>query len=60
MLKLMIQLTNYREMINNLILLYLSVFVFFQWGQRIALTRIRTEAFLILILLLWTLIKNIA
>jgi len=46
-------------MIASLILLYLTVFVFFQWGQKIALTRIRTEAFLILILLLWISIKSI-
>jgi len=46
-------------MIASLILLYLTVFICFQWGQRIAMTRIKTEAFLILILLLWISIKNI-
>jgi hypothetical protein len=46
-------------MITSMILLYFTVFVFFQWGQRIAMTRIRTEAFLILILLLWISIKSI-
>jgi hypothetical protein len=46
-------------MITSLILLYLTVFVFFQWGQRIAMTRIDTKAFLILMLLLWISIKSI-
>jgi len=46
-------------MITSLILLYLTVFIFFQWGQRIAMTRIDTKAFLILILLLWISIKSI-
>jgi len=42
-----------------LLLLYFTVFVFFQWGQRIAMTRIDTKTFLILILLLWILIKSL-
>jgi len=46
-------------MITSLLLLYFTVFVFFQWGQRIAMTRIDTKTFLILILLLWILLKNI-
>jgi len=46
-------------MITSLILFYFTIFVFFQWGQRIAMTRIDTKTFLILILLLWILLKNI-
>jgi len=46
-------------MITSMILLYFTAFVFFQWGQRIAMTRIDTKAFLILILLLWILIKSL-
>jgi|DEB0MinimDraft_10_1074344.scaffolds.fasta_scaffold03713_9 hypothetical protein len=46
-------------MITSMILLYFTVFVFFQWGQRIAMTRIDTKAFLILMLLLWISIKSI-
>jgi len=46
-------------MITSMLLLYFTVFVFFQWGQRIAMTKIDTKAFLILILLLWILIKSL-
>jgi|TARA_Y100000114_G_scaffold63633_1_gene58323 hypothetical protein len=44
-------------MIDVLLLLYLTVFIAFQAGQRFAMTNIRTTTFLIIILLLWTLIK---
>jgi hypothetical protein len=46
-------------MITSLLLLYFTVFVFFQWGQRIAMTRIDTKVFLIIMLLLWISIKSI-
>jgi hypothetical protein len=46
-------------MITSMILLYFTVFICFQWGQRIAMTRIDTKAFLILMLLLWISIKSI-
>jgi len=45
-------------MITSLLLLYFTVFVFFQWGQRIALTRIDTKVFLIIILIIWITLKN--
>ena len=45
-------------MITSLLLLYFTVFVFFQWGQRIAMTRIDTKAFLIIMLIIWLIIKN--
>jgi len=44
-------------MITSLLLLYFTIFVFFQWGQRIALTRIDTKVFLIIMLTIWILIK---
>ena len=37
-------------MIPSLILLYLTVFIFFNWGQRIAMTAIDTKMFFIIIL----------
>jgi hypothetical protein len=46
-------------MLSSMILLYFTVFVFFQWGQRVALTSIDTKTFIILILLTWILIKSI-
>jgi hypothetical protein len=46
-------------MITSLILLYLTVFVFFQWGQRIAMTPIDTKMFFIIILIIWISIKSI-
>jgi hypothetical protein len=46
-------------MINSLVLLYLTVFIFFQMGQRIAMTRIDTKMFFIIILTIWILLKNI-
>ena len=45
-------------MITSMILLYFTVFVFFQWGQRIAMTRIDTKVFLIIMLVIWLIIKN--
>ena len=45
-------------MINALILLYFTIFVSFQIGMRIALTKIDTKIFLVIILTLWILIKN--
>jgi len=46
-------------LLNTFILLYFTIFLGFQIGQRIAMTRIDTKAFLILILLLWILIKSL-
>jgi len=46
-------------MITSLILLYFTIFVFFQWGQRIAMTPIDTKMFFIIIILIWILLKNI-
>jgi hypothetical protein len=45
-------------MMTSLLLLYFTVFVFFQWGQRIAMTRIDTKVFLIIMLVIWLIIKN--
>jgi len=45
-------------MITSMLLLYFTVFVFFQWGQRIAMTRIDTKVFLIIMLIIWIVIKN--
>jgi len=46
-------------MITSLILLYLTVFIFFNWGQNIARTPIDTKVFLIIMLAIWILAKNI-
>jgi hypothetical protein len=46
-------------MITSLILLYFTVFICFQWGQRIAMTPIDTKMFFIIILIIWILLKNI-
>ena len=46
-------------MITSLVLLYLTVFIFFNWGQRIAMTPIDTKMFFIIILTIWILLKNI-
>ena len=46
-------------MITNLLLFYLTIFVFFTWGQNIARTPIDTKVFLILVLSVWILAKNI-
>jgi len=46
-------------MINALILFYLTIFVFFQMGMRIAMTRIDTKLFIIIMLIIWTLVKNV-
>ena len=42
-----------------LILFYFTIFVFFHWGQNIARTPIDTKVFLILVLSVWILAKNI-
>jgi hypothetical protein len=47
-------------MITNLFIFYFTVFIAFQWGQRIAMTTMNTKTFFIIILTIWTLIKNIA
>lgn len=41
-----------------LMFLYMIVFLGFQIGQRIAMTRIKTKSFLIITALVWFLIKN--
>jgi len=46
-------------MISALVLFYFTIFVFFQMGMRMALTRIDTKIFLMIILTTWILIKNI-
>jgi len=46
-------------MISALVLFYFTIFVSFQMGMRMALTRIDTKIFLIMILTAWILIKNI-
>jgi len=46
-------------MIETMLLLYFTVFVFFTWGQRIAMTQIDTKMFFIIILTIWILLKNI-
>ena len=46
-------------MITSLILFYFTIFVFFHWGQNIARTPIDTKVFLILVLSVWILAKNI-
>jgi hypothetical protein len=46
-------------MITSLILLYLTVFIFFNWGQRIAMTPIDTKVFLIMAITIWILLKSI-
>ena len=46
-------------MITSLFLFYFTIFVFFHWGQNIARTTIDTKVFLILVLAVWILAKNI-
>jgi hypothetical protein len=46
-------------MITALILFYMTIWLFFYWGERLAMTRIDTKAFLIIILTIWILIKSI-
>jgi len=46
-------------MITSLLLLYFTGFIAFQWGQRIAMTKIDTKLFIIIILTIWILLKNI-
>ncbi len=41
-----------------LMFFYMLIFLGFQIGQRIAMTRITTKSFLIMTLLIWYLIKN--
>jgi hypothetical protein len=45
-------------MISALILFYFTIFISFQMGMRMALTRIDTKIFLVIMLTLWILIKN--
>jgi hypothetical protein len=42
-----------------LMLFYMSIWLFFHWGERLAMTRIDTKVFLIIILTIWISIKNI-
>jgi len=46
-------------MITSLILFYFTIFVFYNFGQNIARTPIDTKVFLIIMLLIWILAKNI-
>jgi len=46
-------------MITNLLLFYLTIFVFFHWGQNIARTPIDTKVFLIMAITIWILIKSL-
>jgi hypothetical protein len=46
-------------MITSLLLLYFTIFVFFNFGQNIARTPMDTKVFLIIMLLIWILAKNI-
>jgi len=46
-------------MITNLIIFYLTVFIAFRWGQKIAMTPIDTKAFFIITLTIWILIKSL-
>jgi hypothetical protein len=45
-------------MITSIFFLYFTIFLSLRIGIRIAMTRIKTEAFLIMVLTLWILIKN--
>jgi len=45
-------------MIDVLLILYLTVFIAFTAGQRIAMTNVKTTHFLIISLLLWTFLKS--
>jgi len=46
-------------MITSLILFYFTIFVFYNFGQNIARTPIDTKVFLIIMLTIWILAKNI-
>ena len=46
-------------MMETLLLLYFTIFVFFTWGQNIAKTPLDTKVFLIIMLSIWILAKNI-
>jgi len=46
-------------MITGLILFYFTIFVFYNFGQNIAKTPIDTKVFLIIMLTIWILAKNI-
>jgi hypothetical protein len=46
-------------MIANLFLFYFTIFIFFNFGQNIAKTPIDTKVFLIIMLVIWILAKNI-
>jgi len=46
-------------MIMNLLLFYFTIFIFYNFGQNIAKTPIDTKVFLIIMLAIWILAKNI-
>jgi len=46
-------------MMEAMMILYLTIFIAVKAGQRIAMTAIDTKTFLILILTVWILLKNI-
>ena len=46
-------------MIMNLLLFYFTIFIFYNFGQNIAKTPIDTKLFLIIMLAIWILAKNI-
>ena len=46
-------------MITNLLIFYFTVFIAFQWGQRIAMTPMNTKTFFIITLTIWILIKSL-
>lgn len=47
-------------MISALVFFYFTIFVAFQMGMRIALTKIDTKAFIIIALTVWIFLKSIA
>jgi len=46
-------------MITSLILFYFTIFVFYNFGQNLARTPLDTKVFLIIMLTIWILAKNI-
>lgn len=46
-------------MITSLILFYFTIFVFYNFGQNLARTPLDTKVFLIMMLTIWILAKNI-
>jgi len=46
-------------MITSLILFYFTIFVFYNFGQNLARTPLDTKLFLIIMLTIWILAKNI-